>query len=151
MRELTCIVCPIGCSLLVENFSTKELSSAGGVPETAAADEDGQVFKITGNRCPRGAVYAKEEICAPKRVVTATCGFDLNEQAPRLQNSAWNSLTAPRRVPVKTSTPCPKEKITELLGDIYRLKVSLPVKAGDKLIADWQGRGIDVVAVRSLE
>ena len=151
MCELTCIVCPIGCSLLVENFSIKEEPSAGRIPETAAADEDEQAFKISGNRCPRGAVYAREEIYAPKRVVTATCGLDLNVQTSHLQNSAWNSLTAPRRVPVKTSTPCPKEKITELLGDIYRLKVSLPVKTGDKLIVDWQGRGIDVVAVRSLE
>ena len=143
MRELTCIVCPIGCSLSVDFFSAEE--------DASGAKNDQQVFKITGNRCPRGAVYAREEIFAPKRVVTATCGIALNAQNSHPGNSAWNSLTAPRRVPVKTSTPCPKEKISELLGDIYSLKVSLPVKAGDKLIADWQGRGIDVVAVRSLE
>ena len=131
MRELTCIVCPIGCSLFVDN--------------------DQHVFKITGNRCPRGAVYAREEIYAPKRVVTATCGIAFDERNSPPPSPAWSSLTAPRRVPVKTSTPCPKENITELLGDIYRLKVSLPVKAGETLIRDWQGRGIDVVAVRSLE
>jgi CxxC motif-containing protein len=38
----------------------------------------------------------------------------------------------------------------ELLEDIYSLKPSLPVKAGDRLITDWKGSGIDVVAVRSL-
>ena len=133
MRELTCIVCPIGCSLSVE--------------EGPASGNKLPALTVTGNSCPRGAVYAQEEIRAPKRVVTATCGiaFSLGETA------AHRSLTAPRRLPVKTSAPCPKEKINELLGDIYRLKVSLPVKAGQKLIADWKGSGVDVVAVRGLE
>ena len=146
MRELTCIVCPIGCSLLVEEGSEK-----GSVPANGSVPEDGSVpalaLIITGNRCSRGAAYAQEEIRAPKRVVTATCGInEVTDEAgpPR-------SLTAPRRLPVKTSTPCPKEKINELLADIYRCKVNLPVKAGERLISDWKGSGIDVVAVRSLE
>ena len=128
MRELTCIVCPIGCSLSVDE------SPSGDRP-----------LAITGNRCPRGAAYAQEEIRAPKRVVTATCGIVLPE------GGSHRSLTAPRRLPVKTSAPCPKEKIDELLGDIYRLRVSLPVKAGERLITDWKGSGVDVVAVRSIE
>jgi CxxC motif-containing protein len=132
MRELTCIVCPIGCSLLVDESSVS-----------------GTDFTITGNRCARGAAYAQEEIRAPKRVVTATCGIDFPEG--EISERPQRSLTAPRRIPVKTSAPCPKEKINELLDDIYRLKVSLPVKAGDRLITDWKGRKIDVVAVRSLE
>ena len=129
MRELTCIVCPVGCSL---------------------SAEDGPALIVTGNRCPRGIVYAQEEIRAPKRVVTATCGFTFPADASG-GNQSSRGLTAPRRIPVKTSAPCPKEKINELLGDIYRLKPSLPVRAGDKLIADWKGSGIDVVAVRNLE
>ena len=144
MRELTCIVCPIGCSLSVE--------------EDSAAGKDFPVLTITGNRCPRGAAYAQEEIRAPKRVVTATCGIAFsattdggNGDRPAGGDRPPRSLTAPRRLPVKTSAPCPKEKIDELLADIYLLKVSLPVKAGQKLIADWKGTGIDVVAVRSLE
>ena len=127
MRELTCIVCPLGCSLFAD---------AGSAPD----------ITITGNRCPRGAVYAREEIRAPKRVVTATCGIAVSKDG-----AACGGLTAPRRLPVKTSAPCPKEKIEALLADIYRLKVSLPVKTGDRLIADWDGSGIDVVATRTLE
>jgi CxxC motif-containing protein len=100
---------------------------------------------ITGNRCNRGAAYAEEEIRAPKRVVTATCGIAFKPEEP-----GSGGLTAPRRIPVKSSVPCPKEKILELLEDIYSLKPSLPVKAGDRLIKDWKGSGIDVVAVRSL-
>jgi len=128
MKELTCIVCPVGCSMTAE--------------ETPAADGS-PALNVAGNRCPRGAVYAQEEIRAPKRTVTATCAAVFAKDGSR-------SLYAPRRVPVKTSAPCPREKIPALLEDIYAAKVALPVKLGDIVIADWNGCGIDVVATRSI-
>jgi CxxC motif-containing protein len=102
------------------------------------------VLSVTGNRCPRGAAYAQEEIRAPKRVVTATCAIIA---APGLKRSEY----APHRVPVKTAAPCPREKIDALLADIYKTKVTLPVKAGDKVLPNWGGLGIDVVVVRGVE
>jgi CxxC motif-containing protein len=121
-NDLICVVCPVGCALKLE--------------ENAAG------FSVTGNRCPRGETYAIEEIRAPKRTVTATCKIDsqyLDGEYMRI-----------RRVPVKTSSPCPREKIPALLDDIYKIRISLPVKAGDVVIADWNGEGIDVVAARSI-
>ena len=52
-RELTCIVCPIGCSLVAELC-------------------DGKVVSVTGNTCPRGRKYAGSECTDPKRTVTST-------------------------------------------------------------------------------
>lgn len=52
-RELTCIVCPIGCSLLVEI-------------------SDGKVLSVTGNTCPRGKVYGETECTNPTRTITTT-------------------------------------------------------------------------------
>ncbi len=52
-KELTCIVCPIGCSLSVEI-------------------EDGKVIDLKGNTCPRGKVYAETECITPKRTITTT-------------------------------------------------------------------------------
>jgi CxxC motif-containing protein len=118
MRNLTCIVCPIGCSLNVEDDSSGNLS-------------------VTGNRCLRGGAYAMEEIRAPKRTVTATCQID-------------KEAASVKRIPVKTASPCPREKIPALLDDIYKLKVTLPVKTGDVLIDDWKGEGINVVATRTI-
>ncbi|MDR2730091.1 MAG: DUF1667 domain-containing protein [Treponema sp.] len=118
MRNLTCIVCPIGCSLEVEDNS-----------ETPAEN-----LSVTGNRCPRGAVYAREEVRAPKRVVTATCKTSANQT----------------RVPVKTTSPCPREKILALLQDIYKTKVTLPVKTGDVIINNWNGENINVAATRNI-
>lgn len=51
MRELVCIVCPKGCRLRV--------------------DEEND-FAVTGNSCPRGAQYGREECTNPTRVVTST-------------------------------------------------------------------------------
>lgn len=121
MKELTCIVCPVGCSL--------------------AVDDD--TLAISGNLCARGAVYAKEEITSPRRVVTATC-------AANIESSPGGKHEPLRRIPVKTSVPCPREKIKALLADIYRTSAELPVSTGDVIIADWEGSGIDVVATRSI-
>jgi len=119
MRNLVCIICPIGCTL--------DINDSGGLDK----------LKITGNKCPRGDVYAQEEVRAPKRVVTATCKI----------NGETGSV---RRLPVKTSSPCHKEKIPALLQDIYKVKVSLPIKAGDVIIAGWNGEDINVIATRTL-
>jgi len=121
MKELICIICPAGCPLVV-----------------ASAE------RITGNRCHRGAVYAREETSTPKRTVTATCAIVFEKDA------GGRDPYAPKRVPVKTSVPCPREKILALLADIYDAKVTLPVKSGDVVIANWNGGGLDVVATRSM-
>ncbi len=52
-RNLTCIVCPRGCSL------------------TAALDGD-KVVSVVGNACPRGKIYAEKECTHPERTVTST-------------------------------------------------------------------------------
>jgi CxxC motif-containing protein len=109
--------------------------------ERSGESPDG--LTVTGNRCPRGAVYAREEIRAPKRVVTATCVFGGAELPCRSPDI--------RRLPVKSAVPCPKERISALLSDIYRLRLAPPVKSGDVVLSDWQGTGIDVVAVRTVE
>ena len=52
-RELTCIVCPIGCQL-------------------TATIENGTVTEVTGNTCPRGKQYAIDECTNPVRTITTT-------------------------------------------------------------------------------
>jgi CxxC motif-containing protein len=122
-RELTCITCPMGCRLVAET------SASGGA-------SGGLV--VTGNRCPRGAAYAREELLAPKRTVTATC-------------RAARSSSGARRIPCKTAAPFPKERVDELLKAIYAIEVTLPVERGAVLLSDALGLGIDVVATRTLK
>lgn len=130
MRSLTCIVCPMGCPLKVEEGPL-------GADGLAA-------LTVTGNNCSRGPVYAEEEIRDPKRVVTATCAIAGD------RDDIKRSLWAPQRVPVKTLLPCPKDKIQELLADIYKVHIRLPVKPGDLVITDWRGTGIHVATARGV-
>lgn len=51
-RELTCISCPLGCQLTVE-------------------EKDGE-YTVTGNNCKNGIKYGIEEVTAPKRVIPST-------------------------------------------------------------------------------
>lgn len=53
IKKLTCIVCPIGCSLDI-------------------CLENGVVVSVNGNNCPRGEKYAISECTNPERMVTTT-------------------------------------------------------------------------------
>ncbi len=53
IRTLTCISCPMGCTLRVE-------MAENGLP------------KVEGHRCPRGEAYGKEEVTDPKRVLSTS-------------------------------------------------------------------------------
>lgn len=61
-RNLTCIGCPLGCSIQVEI-------------------ENGEVVSVTGNTCKRGEVYARKEVTHPTRIVTSTVRVDGGEIA----------------------------------------------------------------------
>ncbi len=52
MRELTCIVCPKGCALTV--------------------DENSDPIAVSGEGCKRGIKYGRDEVVDPRRVLTTT-------------------------------------------------------------------------------
>jgi len=106
-RELTCIVCPLGCSLQVE------LSEAG------------EILNITGNTCPRGAVYARTECTDPRRTITTTL---------RCEDGSM--------VAVKTDRPIPKDKMHEAMKQIGHVVVKLPVQIGDVVAEDVFGSNV---------
>ena len=56
-KNLTCIVCPVGCSLSV-------------------MVEGGQILLVEGNTCKRGESYAKTELTNPRRRLTTTVVID---------------------------------------------------------------------------
>ena len=139
MSEMICITCPLGCHLSIQRISETEIS-------------------VTGNRCSRGESYAREELLHPKRVVTGTCrvlrsplaaGGMLGSRKAGSEASA--SLYAPRRVPLRTTAPFPKQRIPELLELISLLALPIPVRRGDVLVRDALGTGIDLIATRTIE
>ena len=114
MKELICIVCPNGCRLQVD-------------------EENG--LRVTGNACPRGEEYGRNELLHPVRVLTGTV---------RLHGG-----TLPR-CPVKTRGTIPKEKLLEAARALCMVDVDAPVRRGDVVLADICGTGVDVVASRDV-
>jgi len=52
-KEITCIVCPIGCKILVKT--------------------DGKQFEVSdGHKCKRGIEYARSEALDPRRMLTSS-------------------------------------------------------------------------------
>ena len=62
-RNMTCIVCPMGCQLQVDL-------------------EDGVVKSVSGNTCPRGKQYAIDECTHPMRTITSTARAENGEVVP---------------------------------------------------------------------
>ena len=111
-KELTCIVCPRGCRLTIDDN-----------------------LNVTGNSCPRGAQYAKDEMTNPKRMITSIV---------RVKNRE-NMM-----VSVKTSQSIPKGKIFEVMAEIEKVSVNAPVHIGDIVIKDVLGTGSDIVATKKI-
>ena len=120
MKEMICIVCPRGCHLEVSN-----------PPDCV----------VTGNACARGAVYGREEMLDPKRIVTTTC--------PLAVDKTENSLCVPHRIPVRTTIGVPKNMVHELVEELSKKEIALPVMEGQVLIENWKGTNASVIATRS--
>jgi len=105
-RELVCIACPLGCRMTV---------SIGAGPEEVT---------VTGNRCARGEAYGREEVLAPRRILTAVVPTD--------------STSFPC-APVRTDKAISRGLMRALLSDLYSRRVTLPVRQGQILIEDFDG------------
>jgi len=88
-RELTCIVCPMGCSLVVELA-------------------DNKVISVTGNTCPRGVKYAEAECTNPQRTVTSTV---------RCSDGSMVAVKTDRTIPKEKMGECMK-KINQVILDL---------------------------------
>ena len=113
MANIICIVCPKGCRLTV----------------------DEKTLAVTGNSCPRGAEYGKNELTHPVRVVTSTV---------KIEGAAI------ARCPVKTAGSVPKEKMADVMRALDAVCLQAPVRRGDTAVADVCGTGVDVVVTRDL-
>ena len=116
-RTLTCIICPNGCELEI-------------------AYEGDQILSVTGNKCPKGAEYAEQEIKNPMRTIASSV------------NLVGGSMPL---VSVRVNDPIPKAKIMDVMEAIRKTTVTAPVKIGDVVIADVLGLGVDVVATRNVD
>ena len=88
-KEMTCIICPRGCTLKVEL-------------------EDKKIISVTGNGCPRGVKYAEDECINPQRTVTSTV---------RCENGAMLSVKTSKAIPKEKMQEC-MEKINSFTATL---------------------------------
>ena len=104
--------------------------------EITATLEDGAVTGVKGNTCPRGAKYAREELTAPQRMLTTTV---------RIAHGRLPLL------PVVSAKALPKDKVLACAEALRRVTVQAPVRAGEVIVPDILGLGVDMVASRDME
>ncbi|MDR2006725.1 MAG: DUF1667 domain-containing protein [Acidaminococcales bacterium] len=114
---LSCIVCPLSCRLRAEI-------------------KDGKILSVSGNSCPRGEMYARNELTAPRRVFTSTV---------KIKNAFLPLL------PVVSDGSLPKGKILDCALFLRSIEVSAPVRAGHVIVPDILGLGVNIVASRSMD
>ena len=116
IKELICIECPQSCALTIEL-------------------DNGQVVKVSGNKCPKGQVYAKSEIENPLRILTGT---------------VLSQTLALKMLPVRTDKPIPKDKILEAALELKKLRVRNSLATGDIIVENFMGLGVNLIATRDL-
>lgn len=114
---LTCIICPMGCSMEVE------------VENDAVGHK--KVLSVKDNGCKRGEQYASKELQNPTRTLTTTIKVE------------GGVLPV---VPVKTAGEVPKASLLQCMEVVRRASCKAPVKRGDILLYDLLGTGINIVA-----
>ncbi len=115
-KEMTCIRCPLGCAL------------------TATVAGDGTIT-VTGNTCPRGAEYARNELTDPRRMVTSTVRVAGRKDV---------------MVSVKTATDIPKDKMTACVAALREIEATPPIHIGDVILQNVADTGVDIVATKNV-
>lgn len=115
-KEFTCICCPLGCQITVT--------------------EENRQLIITGNNCPKGEKYVKDEMTNPTRMVTSMVQVNGGEIPV---------------VSVKTKEAIPKEKIKDCIEALKGITVDAPVKIGDVIWGNVAGTGVPIIATKNVD
>ena len=115
-KRFTCLSCPIGCSL-------------------TARIADDMAVEISGNQCPRGDAYGRQEALEPMRVLPSSV---------RVVNGTRRLLS------VKTDCPIPRRLIVEAMRLIRDASVEAPIAIGAIVLTDILGTGANLVATREI-
>lgn len=99
-------------------------------------DGDGKaITSMQGAACKRGEKYAAAEYTHPERILTSLVKVE--------------GTSAPL-VPVRSRKPVPKNMLPQCMEKIKSVVLRSPVTAGDIVVADICGLGVDMVATGSV-
>ena len=121
--KFNCTICPSECLLTVE----VERDADGAVAE---------VRSVTGNSCPRGDKFARQELTCPMRVLTTTVAVSGGDEA---------------LLPVRTSEAIPLELHAQAMALIRGLVVNAPIRMGNVVLKDLLNTNIDLIAILDID
>ena len=131
-KELICIACPRGCTL------------------TVTIDDATNIIEVSGNSCPKGISYGKQEVLCPMRTLTTTVACRSAQH-----NGETTGFSAPEfiRLPVKTGCEIPLEEMTSMIEKIRSITAAAPVRYGDCLaqLTAENGMKIPIIACANTE
>ena len=115
-RHFICVTCPVGCAI-------------------DATVEDGELREITGQACKRGLAFVREELTAPKRMLTTTV---------RVKGGILPL------VPVRSTAALPKELLLPVAALLRGVALVAPVWEHQVVVSNVLDTGVDIVASRDL-
>lgn len=114
IKNLICVECPMGCEIQV------------GVENQTAV-------YVKGNTCPRGKLYAENEVVCPLRVLTTTV-----------------KCVGGKMLPVKTSSPIPRDMMVQIMSVVNNCHPTLPVNIGDVIIENIY-KNVNLIATKTID
>ena len=121
--QFNCATCPSECLLTVE----VERDADGHVAE---------VRSVTGNNCPRGDKFARQELSCPMRVLTTTVAVSGGDEA---------------LLPVRTAEAIPLELHAQAMALIRGLVINAPIHMGDVVLENLLDTNINLVASMDID
>jgi len=114
MKEFTCTTCPNGCSLTI----------------------DEKTMIVTGNKCPRGEAFAKQELVAPKRTVCSSVKTKIKDYPV---------------ISVKTSKEIDKKLMMDLARELEKVVIDKPLPIGSIVIKNVLGTDVDIITTKDMK
>ena len=136
VRQMTCIMCPMGCELTVKTGADIETGIGTDTAADAAADTGSGGILVMGNTCPKGKEYAVQELTDPHRNIATSV----------LVNGGELPL-----VSVRLDHAIPKDRIFDVMAEIRKQSLEAPVKSGQVVIENVLGLGANVIATKHVE
>lgn len=121
--QFNCTTCPSECLLTVEF----ERSADGAVVE---------VRSVTGNSCPRGDTFARQELTCSMRVLTTTVAVSGGDET---------------LLPVRTAEAIPLSFHAQAMDLIRGVIVEAPIRMGDVVLEDLLGTNINLIASMDID
>ena len=121
--QFNCTTCPSECLLTVE-------------VERDSNDAVMEVRSVTGNSCPRGDKFARQELTCPMRVLTTTVAVSGGDEA---------------LLPVRTAEAIPLELHARAIDLIRGVVVDAPIRMGDVVLENLLDTNINLVASMDID